>query len=274
MWWLHLALGAGSRRCVSFGQAPHKDFVQSLIVVDPAKRLTAQCALEHPFIARRRSSVRGVEIDISDGLRNFAEFWRVCLSMMAWSLSMEDRRRLRGKFPELDVQKKGSISLSQFKAALHGSHRVDGAEAERLFAALDANHDNAISYSEFLAAALDSNVRMDGSVLRRTFARFDRDEAGEITVDNVHTLLGDTFDSLDMAEFLGQADKAGNGAVCYEQFVEYMQADSNKQSCSKSVQSPTALHREKLCRLVDALADETVLQQMLRQQMGALQTQS
>lgn len=236
-----------------------QDFVQSLIVVDPAKRLTAQTALEHPFLANRRSTVvRSADVEISDGLRNFAQasrFRRVCLSMMAWSLSVEDRRRLRGKFLELDVEKKGVISLSRFKAALQESSHIDGAEAERLFAALDTNHGNTICYTELLAALLDDTVQSDESVLRRTFARFDREEAGEITVDNLRSLLGDTFDNVDVAELISDVDTTGSGAIRYEDFFQYLQTGSSKQPYSMPTQSPTGQRPEKHCSLVDALTD-------------------
>merc|ERR1712178_146480 len=170
-------------------------------------------------MGKRRLTVDNADVDISDGLRNFGQaspFRRVCLSMLAWSLSMEDRRRLRAKFLELDVQKKGAISLPEFKAALQQSYRINGPEAERLFATLDTNHDSEISYTELLAAAMDENARKDDSVLRRTFARFDRDEAGEITADDLRTLAGDTFDNAAIAEMMKDADTAGTGGITYK----------------------------------------------------------
>lgn len=157
---------------------------------------------------------------------------------------------MRAKFLELDVQKKGAISLPEFKAALQQSYRINGPEAERLFATLDTNHDSEISYTELLAAAMDENARKDDSVLRRTFARFDRDEAGEITADDLRTLAGDTFDNAAIAEMMKDADTAGTGGITYEQFVHYVQKDSTELSCSKS-----AWYGGKKFSLVGALTD-------------------
>merc|ERR1719230_641362 len=111
--------------------------------------------------------------------------------MMAWSLSQEDRQRLQDKFLEMDVQKEGKISLPQFKAVLEENFKVNSAEAETIFSALDTDHDNTICYSEFLAAVLQDRVRMHEDILRKTFARFDQDETGTITVHNLQTVLGD-----------------------------------------------------------------------------------
>jgi len=242
-----------------------QNFVQALLVLDPSKRLTAKDALQHPFLAHRNSIATSVDVEILHSLQNYAQasrFRRVCLSMMAWSLSMEDRQRLRGKFLELDVHKKGTISLPQFKAVLQESYHVNSAEAERLFAALDTDHDNEICYSEFLAAVLQDRVRMHEHVLRRTFARFDRDEAGVITVENLRTVLGDTFEDVDVMELMREADTTGSGFICYEQFLQYLQEqdsdrsqETSEKSCWDRSRSPTAQQREKHCNLAGGLMD-------------------
>jgi len=235
-----------------------QDFVQSLLVIDPAERLTAQGALEHPFVASQSSRQTSVNVEVVDDLRKYAEasrFRRACLSMMAWSLSQEDRKHLQGKFLELDVEKKGTISLPQFKAVLLDNYHVNGAEAERLFSTLDTDHDNEICYSEFLAAVLQDRVHMHENLLRKTFSRFDRDEAGMITVDNLRTVLGDTFEDVDVKDLIEEVDVDGNGSICYEEFLQYLQNPE-----PSSAQLTCTIQRQRVStpagRLVDKLISE------------------
>jgi len=199
--------------------------------VDPAQRLTAKGALEHPFVANKSSRETKIDdADILNGLRKYAHasrFRRACLSMMAWSLSQEERQELQDQFLELDVKKTGSITLPQFKAVLQQNYQVQGEEAEELFATLDTDHDNELCYSEFLAAVLQDRVRMHEHLLRKTFGRFDRDESGTITVDNLRMVLGDKFEDVDVKELICDADIDGNGSICYDEFLQCLQQPSS-----------------------------------------------
>jgi len=203
-----------------------QDFVRSLLAVDPARRLTAQSALEHPFVANKSSRTTTIDTETLQELRKYAQasrFRRACLSIMAWSLSQEDRQCLRKKFLELDSEQKGTISQSQFTSMLMDHCSVSNSEAEYLFAALDTAHNKEIRYSEFLAAILRDNVCMREDIVRKTFARFDCDASGTITAANLRTVLGDTFEDADVQELITEADTDGNGAIDYGEFVQYVQ---------------------------------------------------
>jgi len=210
-------------------------FVQALLVVDPAKRMTAKAALEHHFVAHRTSGVTRIDVKTLHHFQNFASaslFRRVCFSMMAWSLSMEDRQSLRSNFLELDAQKQGTISLPQFKAVLKVYCHVDSIEAERLFAALDMDHDDELCYSEFLAATIPNVMRKQEHVLRRTFTRFDQDESGAISAEDLRSVLGDTFENVDIMELISEVDRTGSGCIRYDQFRQYLQEpESDRGSC-------------------------------------------
>lgn len=250
-----------------------QDFVQSLLVINPARRLSAQQALEHAFVASTSSRETSIDADILDGLRKYthaSRFRRACLSMMAWSLSQEDRQHLQDKFLEMDVQKQGTISLPQFKAVLEDNYQVNGAEAEQIFAALDTDHDNTICYSEFLAAVLQDRVRMHEDMLRKTFARFDQDGSGTITVENLRAVLGDTYEDGVIKELIVEADVDGNGSIDYEEFLQYLQGgeirsdtfDSQISDEFSSEMSPAQRncerHRTLAGRLIDKLVPDEI----------------
>lgn len=203
-----------------------RQFVLSLLVVDPEKRLSASEALQHHWICSVDTPKAVIDTDVLSSLRRFAHashFRRACLSMMAWSLTVEDQQELRLQFQALDQNKTGTITFQELASVLESTFHIDSAEAKTLFHGLDMDGGEEIQYSEFLAAALQDRVRMHEAVLHATFTRFDVDGSGSITADNLRALLGDSFEGSGVEELLREADRDGDGAVSYEDFIAYLQ---------------------------------------------------
>jgi len=199
-----------------------QNFVRGLLVRDPKHRLTAANALAHPWIQQRHLAAQGASMgpELLVSLRKFASasrFRRAALCMMAWSLTTEEQEGLREQFLQMDTNRSGSITLAELKAALEPHFEVD--EAERLFHCLDADKSEEIEYSEFLAAALVGRVKAHGEVLRRTFARFDRDGSGLISSHELRAVLGDSFEGADIEELMREVDTSGDGMIDYEEFI-------------------------------------------------------
>merc|ERR1740129_1009419 len=208
--------------------SPHaRSFVEALIKVDPENRLGAAEALGHRWICEReRPLTATLDTAVLKSLRRYehaSHFRRACLSMMAWSLTLEDQRELREHFQELDWNRTGTISLREFADVLQRSFSVDTAEAEKLFRNLDTAGNDKICYSEFLAAALQDRVRMHEDVLHATFAHFDIDNTGTITVENLRALLGDSFEGWSVEELIRDADADRDGGISYKEFIDYLQ---------------------------------------------------
>merc|ERR1719491_1934722 len=125
---------------------------------------------------------------------------------MAWSLGIEDRQELRKQFLALDTENQGTIKLHQLRSVLEENFHIESSEAKQLFQSLDADGDDELSYSEFLAAAATGHVHAHNDVLFRTFRRFDQDNSGVISVENLRTVLGDTFEGTDVEDLLNEAD--------------------------------------------------------------------
>jgi len=209
-----------------------KDFVKGLLVVDVKQRMTAAKALEHPWITAADRGEVVIDKEVITSIRAYAHasrFRRACLSMMAWSLSMEDRMHLRDQFTALDKDNNGTITLNELKDVLEKDFHVDSFEAEKLFSSIDANNDGEICYSEFLAAALQDRCRLHEDILRNAFKRFDVDGDGHITLDNLRAVIGDSFDGHDVAQLMVEADTKGDGRISYEEFFEYLHAEEEVQ---------------------------------------------
>merc|ERR1712203_612487 len=121
------------------------NFVESLLVVEPEKRLTAEKALEHPWILKKHEKAeRPIDTDIVDGLRQFGQaskFRRACLEMMAWSLSNEERAQVREYFVAMDKNKQGTITLAELKQVMIDKFQISDHETNQIFLAMDSNQD-------------------------------------------------------------------------------------------------------------------------------------
>jgi len=176
--------------------------------VDPSKRLTAQQALEHPWIERGREEV-SEDVTMQpccEALWRFSrasKFRRCCLEMLAWSLSTEDRAKARDCFLSLDANQQGTITLQELKHVMVDKLRlVDECELLKVFSALDYNHDQEIHYSDFLAAMVDTQIDVNDEVLIDTFRRFDADSSGYITVGNLRDVLGRKVEGENVEAFI------------------------------------------------------------------------
>jgi Ca2+-binding EF-hand superfamily protein len=207
-----------------------KDFVKSLLQVTPEKRLTAAAALEHRWIAKRASKSHAeVDDSIVDALRQFGEaskFRRCCMEMMAWSLSNDERARVRQYFVSMDESKSGTITLVELKKVLEEKFSVPDDETMRIFGALDSNNDESIHYSDFLSAMVSTRIALHDNLLKAAFKKFDTDSSGYITVDNLREVLGETYDGEAVQDLLADADLMHDGRISYPEFVTYLRGDA------------------------------------------------
>lgn len=206
------------------------DFTKALLQVDPSIRLTASAALDHPFIsARLQREIPDVGVDVVEALRQFgkaSKFKQACMQMMAWSLSNEDRDKVRGYFIAMDASREGTITLTELKSILVDKFQVPNDETLAIFNALDTNSDEEIHYSDFLAAMLTTRISLHDSLLLKAFKRFDVDSSGYITVENLRDVLGETFEGFSVERLLAEADQLKDGRISYHEFVSYLRGDS------------------------------------------------
>jgi len=217
-----------------------KHFIQSLLEVDPCKRLTAQQALEHPWMAEECSEEPQAMNSVMEALQQFrqgSKFRQCCMRVMAWSLSGADRAKVRHCFMSLDKNKTGTISLEELKEAmLDKVKRVDECEVLRIFEALDYNHNSEIHYSDFLAAMLDKQIDLSDDLLASTFRRFDVDGSGSLTAQNLRQVLGSHVDGLDVKTFVREASHTRGGCISPEELAAYIRGgvpgNINNPSCT------------------------------------------
>mmetsp|Transcript_130849 Transcript_130849/g.279952 ORF Transcript_130849/g.279952 Transcript_130849/m.279952 type:complete len:555 (+) Transcript_130849:79-1743(+) len=200
-------------------------FVKSLLEVNPATRLTAGQALEHPWIQRVHEKGAVVDRGVAEALREFGhagKFRRCCMEMVAWSLSNEERAQVREAFIDMDTNKQGTISLGDFKRVMRDTLKVPDEEIEQAFAVLDSNHDEEIAYSDFLAAMVSSRIGLHEQLIDAAFKKFDVDSSGYITPKNLRMVLGETFEGEQVERLISEADLLKDNRLSYPVFAAFL----------------------------------------------------
>eukprot|EP00435_Cladocopium_sp_Y103_P065105 s581_g27.t1 len=198
-----------------------------LLVLDASKRHTAEEALRHPWLLSVNASAEKVHGNtVVTGFRNLAmasDFQRACLKAMAWSLSLAERRRLRGVFIDLSTgdgkDGSGIISKSHLQAYMRARIPKESDEGLEELAAMTANLPEEIHYSDFLAAMMASELDEHEDIVRCAFRHFDQEGSGNVTPEILTEVLGT---DVDVSSIFREADIDQDGHISLHDFVLYL----------------------------------------------------
>lgn len=204
-----------------------KHFISCLLEVDPCKRPTVQAALEHPWMQKGQLfSGSQPDAKICKALKEFSNvspFRRCCMEVVAWSLSNKDRAKVREYFVSMDIEKHGTITLTELKKAMTHALGISENEVLHVFKSMDSNCDEEIQYSDFLAAMVSMEIELDNEHVQHAFQKFDTDKTGYITRDNVKEMVGGSFQGTSIEDLMREADsEAPVNGITYEQFNAYL----------------------------------------------------
>ena len=212
-----------------------------------------------------------------DHLWTFAHLGRLRKTvLLAVSQSMTSREisNLNLIFEEMDITKDGTIGFMELThvmrkhceeanaraAAERNSDDDDGLpretmmmptedELRQLFNELDQDGSGLIKYSEFIAACLEQNVAYSDGVIADAFKKMDLDHSGEITKDNLMSLMrtasGDAGMSDEQVEetverMLSEGDIKGDGVISLEELQQVMRMPMPVHDRSSSLSDSTS----------------------------------
>lgn len=195
-----------------------KDFVSSLIVLNPKERLNAKQALEHAWFSNADSlsgEVPAAELmeGIEASLLNYAnasELKKLALNVIAHKSSSKEIEELRSAFGVFDTEQDGIITYNEFQVALKECN-LDGETVEKVFNSMDVDKNGSISYCEFLAALLEARSNIDEERVADAFDRLDHSDTGYISKEDLASLLGQDKDSKDVQRLIEEADTDKDG---------------------------------------------------------------
>ena len=149
-----------------------KDLIARLLEFDPAKRLTAAEALEHPCVTGNLDYEKPMSPMVLQSLRTFtavSRFKEIVLKMMVDVLTKRDVQTLQRTFTALDTNGDGVISVTEFKSALskpqwsYAMPPVLAAEMQDIMQNADVNGDGVLQYEELLMACVHRRLLGSGN---------------------------------------------------------------------------------------------------------------
>ena len=143
-------------------------------------------------------------------------------------LSKRERDEWSQVFKVLDKSGDGKLSFDEIKEgySIHYGLEVPEEEVKEIFDRIDSAGNGAIDYSEFVIAALETQILISQDKLQAAFGMFDKSGCGIVTaaeIRNVLQLRSPTQLSNEvMNEIIRQVDANGDGEMSFEEFVVIM----------------------------------------------------
>lgn len=269
-----------------------QEFLEGLLQVDPKKRFTPDSALKHAWIAQRDQTGRsyvtplgqlagsndegiaGLNVDENTigALCSFAQasrFRRACMSLMAWSLSPEERSLVRDTFIELDTDRTGAIKLDEFRHVLEQRFNLDKEKTAMIIESLAVTNKDVIHYSEFLAAMVSTRIKLTDDHFSATFRRFDNTDKGYLTAPDLQKVLGQSFSDDEIQQIMISMCTTTKGQITYDQFADYLKGEENgaqEDDCDPTGSTPR-IHSEGTASLPSVAVGDGVV---AREENGAL----
>lgn len=218
-----------------------KDFIPSMLQVDPCLRLTARQALDHPWFSRHHFGHLNGMPEVVQSLKQFADapaFARECMRVLSWSLSTDDRAKVCDFFLSMDTKRKGTITFEELQSAMAESLQgLDQTEVSKVFQVLDYNRDKEIHFSDFLAAMVGNEIDLTELLITSAFRRFDSEGSGFLNAGDLSDMLGN-LDSEALHSFIQEVCRSNDGCICPKDFAAYLRSGTCAPVRTPNMKSP------------------------------------
>jgi calcium-dependent protein kinase len=225
------------------------DLIRKLLDTNPAKRISAEEALNHPWFHQAANNKDTVNKNaMSKALENLRGFRAerklqeaIWTFMVTYYASKDETQHLMQTFQALDIDKNGVLSKQEIVVGyknIFGKAQNDR-EIEEMIDKLDSNNSGVIDYSEFITATINKQTLLSKAKLEGTFKLFDQDGDGYLTLTEFKELLnpeqfkfkkhmnskGEIIDHTEdqiWKDIMGEIDKNQDGKVCLKEFKDLM----------------------------------------------------
>ncbi|KAF7458403.1 calcium-dependent protein kinase CDPK5 [Cryptosporidium felis] len=223
-----------------------KDLIRRLLMIDPNKRISAQDALNHPWIKSLISSPSTADAsyftnDVCNSLlTRFRDFQRqsklkkLALTCVAYHLNDADIGALQKLFSTLDRNGDGVLTINEIRSALHKIQNISqlGDDIDNLLMELDTDGNGRIDYTEFLAASIDHRLYEQESLCKAAFRVFDLDMDGRISPQELSrvlnvTFIQEAFEQSTIDSLLKEVDTNQDGFIDFNEFMRMMMGDKH-----------------------------------------------
>ncbi|CAH2036917.1 unnamed protein product [Thlaspi arvense] len=218
-----------------------KSLVKQMLDPDPAKRLTAQQVLAHPWIQNAKKAPNVPLGDIVRArLKQFSmmnRFKKKVLRVIAEHLSVQEVEVIRDMFSLMDDDNDGKITYQELKAGLQkvGS-QLNEPEIKMLMEVADVDGNGFLDYGEFVAVIIHLQKLENDELFKLAFMFFDKDGSTYIELDELREALADELGEPDVSvlnDIMREVDTDKDGRINYDEFVAMMKAGTDWRKASR-----------------------------------------
>lgn len=202
--------------------AEARDLISSMLVVNPAKRVTLEAVLRHEWFSIFEAQARPqIPLRILERLKHHhrpRKLRREVLKVVVKLLSNEQIDELRQAFEAIDTGNTGFITVDELQQAMTAAgltlagDEISSKDYAGVIAEADYLHQGQLNYTEFVIATLDRKKVVTEEVLYNAFKQFDKDNRGYITPENLAQVFkhaGYEADPTEYAAMIHDYDLAG-----------------------------------------------------------------
>ncbi|CAA7013655.1 unnamed protein product [Microthlaspi erraticum] len=218
-----------------------KSLVKQMLDPDPAKRLTAQQVLAHPWVqnAKKAPNVPLGDI-VRSRLKQFSmmnRFKKKVLRVIAEHLSIQEVEVIKDMFTLMDDDNDGKITYLELKAGLQkvGS-QLGEPEIKMLMEVADVDGNGFLDYGEFVAVIIHLQKIENDELFKLAFMFFDKDGSTFIELDELREALADELGEPDVSvlnDIMREVDSDKDGRINYDEFVTMMKAGTDWRKASR-----------------------------------------
>lgn len=200
-----------------------QELIKMLLVMEPSKRLTAEQAMKHPWVAGETATDTPLDARVIESLANFRT---KCLLKKAVGRALvanmtdKDKAQLEMAFKKFDVDQSGALGADEIGKMMKYLGKGD-VNVNEYMEAVDADGDGQVDMTEFAQASAIGDLSVNEKQIKASFDMFDKDGDGFVTHQEIEAVCN--FLSPDaVQELISEADADGDNKITFEEWLNAM----------------------------------------------------
>lgn len=204
-------------------------FIKALVKEDVDARLSAEQALDHPWLREESSEVgtpssqrlKNNKRLLLTNMLNFSQYRKMkqtALLSVALGISEDhiQQEMAAEVFHSIDHTKKGSLTRDEFCESMVecGVSKEDACE---LFSRINQSKSGQINFLEFMAAVMDQRD-IGQNTIKEAFSLLDGEKKGRLSIVGLQDVFKNSMVPEDIKEMIASVDTKGGGYVDFEEF--------------------------------------------------------